>query len=481
MALRYAERQKAFHKLGLRNYPTRLLSARLTSSDRAHEIDFAPGITVFSGGNGAGKSTTLGAVWRCLSGLNYDSIRATSTNPPHWLSAIEIRGVHEGTNWAATYSPENATFDGECPANVQYIDASAETGYILSLIQDDDNPRDLIEGIDPTSLNQNYVDLLSYVLKREYDAVKVYEITAFSEEDDPTPFFEVTSMGVTYTSTSMGRGELSAAYLIWRLSNLENGSIALIEEPESHLASFSQKALAEVVAHLTVAHGLTLIISSHSPGFLRPIPSKHVVLLNSSPVPTFRDGLTSHEISTRLGLTASRDGLLITEDKVASYLLREVLAAAAPEILSKVSIRYADSGESGVTRAIDDIRCATGPDGFTVLGVLDGDQKPAEASDGTYGYLMGDVAPDLLMKQMSVRWRSGEFEDWEPRFTEKTQLQMALESLDGEDHHDWVTELAKQFDGYGPVIKALTQLCLRDAQLASESDALIDWIRSKLT
>jgi len=98
---------------------------------------------------------------------------------------------------------------------VIYLDPSAQTSKIIAQVEADENPLDLIEGIDAANFDNRQLELLSYVLRRNYSQVRVHEITAFSEDDEPMPFFEVTSLGKTYSLVGMGRGELSAAYLLW--------------------------------------------------------------------------------------------------------------------------------------------------------------------------------------------------------------------------------------------------------------------------
>ncbi|WP_432853868.1 ATP-dependent nuclease [Amycolatopsis sp. CA-161197] len=448
----------------------------MRDGDNTLQLEFAPGITVVSGGNGAGKSSTLGAIWKCLKGES-----GTSRRLPYWLAGVEITGLHDGAAWTASFDAKESTYLGQCPVSVEYIDPSAETERILTLFREDDHPDDLTEGVDPTELDAEHVELLSYVLRRHYEKIRVFEVTAFSDDDEPVPFFEVVSMGSTYGLTTMGRGELSATYLLWRLNNIEHGSIVLIEEPESHLAMYSQRALVESMIATVVSRDLTVVVSSHSPSFIRSLPSKNVVLLNSSPIPSIRAGLDASEVALHLGLQPACDAVLMTEDVVAEGVLRETLKAQAPDLLNRVATRYVSTGESGLRRVIDELKIARDAhQDFLVLGVLDGDQR-TENPDKDVTFLIGNAAPDQVLRQATIRWRNGENADWAPSFVEdRTRFEMALEALDGYDHHDWITELAKKFGGYGRILGDLVQLCLRDEGLTSNAEQLIDWLRDRL-
>ncbi|WP_170155932.1 ATP-dependent nuclease [Umezawaea tangerina] len=475
--MRFAEREKTFTSLARRKYTTSLTSALLNGSEAgSHEMVFAPGVTVVCGGNGAGKSSMLGAILRCLGDDQAES--STFARVPYWLAGITVKGSYHGEIWEAHYDCASATRSGTCPIPVVYIDASAETERILTLIRQDDNPGDLVEGIDSAPFFAEQVDLLSYVLRRSYTEVNVFEITAFSEDDTPTPFFTLESMGQKYDLTQMGRGELAAAYLIWRLGAVEKGSVVLLEEPESHLAVFSQQALAEVVVGIVVERDLTVVVSSHSPGFIHRLPLDHAIMLSASPVPLIRSGLTTSEVAQHLGLQPARDAILVVEDVVAAEFLASVLDHTAPDLASKVSIKFAESGESGVRRTVAELKASESSTAFAVLGVLDGDQR---AEGAEFGYLMGDVAPEEVMRDLAAAWRADADPEWTPSFPGgRHALQLALERYDGLDHHDWVIELSRVLGGRRKFVDEMAQLCLRDPSVRDQAEQLVKWLRERV-
>ncbi|MEU5692929.1 AAA family ATPase [Actinosynnema sp. NPDC020468] len=448
-----------------------MTSARLSNGSTTYEVPFAPGLTVVSGGNGAGKTGLLETIAKCLSG------RDPVARLPHWLTSAEISGTHGDEPWTASYDVATGSRAGRCPVPVEYIDASAETDRLLSQVRQDDNHLDLIEGLDPVYFDRDQVELLGYVLRRGYEEVRVFEVTSFSDDETPIPYFQVVSKGKSYDLLEMGRGELAAAYLLWRLGAVDKGSLVLVEEPESHLASFSQDMLAEAMIGTVVERGLTLVVSSHSPGFVRLLRQGSVVLVAASPAPSFRSP-GPVEVATHLGLRPSRDAVLLTEDRVAEFVLREVLARTAPDLLHRVSTRFAPDGESAVVRSVAQFGRSVDADGFVVLGVLDGDRR--EAGPG-HGYLPGAQAPELVLRGVVDQWRQGRFPEWEPTLAGGPErFGMLLEECDGLDHHDWLAELGKRCGGDGRVVGELVPLCLRDPVLAGHADELVEWIRGRL-
>lgn len=327
MVLRFIERRHQLRSLTRRNYTTRLtVGTFITSTDVPQTLSFSPGISVVSGGNGAGKSTLLGAVWRCLTGLEPQE-GSTIPNVPPWLGQLKIVGTHAGVPFEAEFDVASRKKASSFPSLVYYVDPAAETEEVLRHFRTDPQSSDLLEGVEPASFDENQIQALAYILRRDYSEFLVYEITAFSADDTPLPYFEATSMGKRYALQQMGRGELAAAYLLWRLQELPPGTVVLLEEPESHLAAFSQDMLVDAIVSIVVERDLCVVVSTHSPGFFQKLPAEHVVLVSSLPSPSIRRGLSVSELSNHLGVRPRTAAVVLVEDEVAAEFLHAILSA----------------------------------------------------------------------------------------------------------------------------------------------------------
>lgn len=139
------------------------------------------------------------------------------------------------------------------------------------------------------------------------------------------------------------------------------------------------------------------------------------------------------------------------------------------------------SGQSGVKRIVGEVSSSVA-DQVRILGILDGDQRPSGGQTFTerIGYLVGDFAPEVLLREILNRWRSGEFADWSSPLPGGSEgLRLCLERLDGRDLHDWIVELAEEFGGLRPVVRATTDLVLRDPVLRVQCDEMVTWLRSQ--
>lgn len=481
MVLRFIQRQHQIARLTRRNYTTRLTVGNfVTTEGLPQTLLFSPGISVVSGGNGAGKSTLLGAIWRCLTGLEPEE-GSTIPGAPAWLGQLKIAGTHADVPFEAEldFASQNST--SALPFSVFFIDPAAETEEVLRHFRSDPRSSDLLEGVDPASFDGSQLQALAYILRREYSEFLVYEVTAFSADDNPLPYFEVASMGKRYTSQQMGRGELVAAYLLWRLQELPPGAVVLLEEPESHLAAFSQDRLVDAIVSIAVERDLCLVVSSHSPGFFQKLPAEHVVLVSSLPSPSIRCGLAASEVANHLGVRARTAAVVLVEDQVAAEFLHAILWALDRDALRYLDLRAVASGQSGVKRIVGEVSSSPA-DQVRILGVLDGDQRPrgGHASAGKIGYLVGDSAPEVILRDTISRWRSGEFADWDcPLPGGSEGLRLCLERLDGRDLHDWIFELAEEFGGLRPAIRATTDLVLRDPSLKIPCEEMVSWLRSQ--
>ena len=200
-------------KLKRRKYANLVRTVRLRTMSvigeaNEYEANIAPGVSVVTGGNGAGKTTML----RGLGSLMPDN----RIDWPDRLESVVVEGERQRA-MARTLSSsggevDTRTISGNLP-NVVFIDPSEESLEVRRLLQKDPNARDLVEGIDPYELNGEWLDHASRILRRKYDSISVFEVEGVSG-DRVIPWVRVAAGPIEYDLLNMGRGELSALYLI---------------------------------------------------------------------------------------------------------------------------------------------------------------------------------------------------------------------------------------------------------------------------
>lgn len=476
MDLRQAERDKYVNELEKRTYSTTMRSATVvTRAGVSLNLSFAPGVTVLSGGNGAGKSSVLAAIHDCLCGSSRPNILA---QPPKWIESIEIEGTRSGDSWTANWSAESESGTG-CPVDVVYVNAVAETESFLAMLRSDASASDLFEGVDAAEFDADELALASFILKRQYQAVSFKETSAFDEEDSPQALFEATFADVTYSTMSMGRGELAALHLLWKLTRLEPGTIVLLEEPESHLSVTSQALLIDALIVLAVERDLTLVVSSHSPSFFYRLPDGHVSLVFSLPRVRFDTSLPTATAARHLALPAARRLVILVEDAVASDLLISLVGELDRNLLAQIDVGVLKTAESGIRALLNNLKVARASRRLPVLGVLDGDQRGVGGdSRDLINYLPGVDAPEKVIREALIKWWSGDGKNWHPTTPGGAdELTRALDQADGADHHDWLFDVSRQIGGVSRLVDATAALLLQEQSVRRQAEQLVDWLR----
>lgn len=475
MALRFVERRRAFLSMQARQYSTRIESALLTpEGGAAAALDVAPGLAVIAGGNGAGKSTLLGALWRSTTGAPLDDLRVPAL--PQWLRSVEVSGFAGGEPWSAQHADHGSVADSDFRGTAAYINPSQDTDGFLSRLQTDANVADLLEGVDPSRLDDELVERVSYVLRREYDSVEVFEITDVMEgSDEPLPYFRASSMGVSYDVMQMGRGELCLIYLMWRLDQLEDDSLVFLEEPESHLAFLSQRRMVEVLSIDAASRGISLVVSSHSPDFFAGLPDGSVSLVSTIPQLEIDSRLATAVVADHLGHPWSCSAILVVEDFVAGQFLSAILSTMG-SLVTRVAI-VSVGGEAEARRLADGATAIT-PGAPAFLAVLDGDQR-GPATDSV-GFLPGTAAPEVVMRSALSLWQRGERPEWECPPPGDAELRRTLAELGGLEDHDWLSGLGARLGGTAAAVRMAVSLLALDPSFSQQSSALVEWLASRL-
>ena len=131
----------------------------------------------------------------------------------------------------------------------------------------------------------------------------------------------------THTSFNAGAGEECIASILGVLLSCPKGSFVAIEEIEIGLHPSLIKNLVTVLLEITLDRHLQLMITSHSPEFLRACPSESLILAsrkNNGTVSHINSPNVEYAIHRIGGSTKLQVGILC-EDKVASEIITKVL------------------------------------------------------------------------------------------------------------------------------------------------------------
>lgn len=470
-AAKAADHWRHLHK----NPPTspRLHRIRVSNADMLGnaDLDFSGSIVGVCGANGVGKSTLLSILYHALSDGKAASITQSQVMRGYKVEEIDFDlGTHRINDVG---SLKDSITTGSLFAH--WVDGALLASMIRHLVERDQNFSDFLEQSDPKIYDENDLDEISYLVGKRYSRCYLYEIDEYGDYQT-FPYFEVESGGIIYRSEHMGRGELSALILYWSIMRAEGCSVLLLEEPEAHLPVRSQLALMNILAREVVTKRIFAIVVSHSSAILGKLKREDLRLVSRVGC----DTKVSKDIAVPLlndmfGVARSIRAILVVEDQAARYFTHALIDAYCADRFDAFEIAVAGS-DGEVLKALRNFP-KVGVSYLRVIGVLDGDQRrglEVKSRSATWPMLClpGDVAPELLFKvQLSEKL---ELLSRELNVT-MDRLHGAIGYLEGEDHHDWLSNLAFFLDvSYEDCCVALTNCWLHDDASREASERFME-------
>lgn len=412
-------------------------------------IEIQSPISLICGENGVGKSSLLWVLYRALaSNVPVNGMHRTA--PPKLASGkiqkveVSIASENDVKVFSNVLDAYNAldTLKRSPEPPVIFIDPTFQIPELVRAIRSDNNFSDLLEGVEAAEFQGNELALISNLVGKGYQRVKVYEIENYAGYE-VFPYFRVAVGGRDYGSEEMGLGELSLLKMYWALSSINRPSIVLIEEPETFIAPRSQRALVDLIAKFCNEKKLLSVISTHSGIIAERVPNSHLSLITKgTPNVIISSNPAANLLVERLGLFTHKNAVLLVEDVGAKALLQSLLEENNSRLASGCEIAIAGS-ESHITFALKSMP-KDNPVRFRLVGVYDGDAKNIKAvtdADVIWPklFLPGDECPEILI------YRHVNDLGYEAVAQELgkavVDVATAFGGADGKNHHDWLNEV----------------------------------------
>ena len=245
----------------------------------------------------------------------------------------------------------------------------------------------------PFDASQSELDAISDILGRKYDRIRFVRHNYFHPPGLNSPGWTVrmSSGGLRYSEAFAGSGEYAVAMIVHRISNAEECSLILLDEPEVSLHPRAQKVLLTFLADQVKRKKHQIIFASHSPDMIRSLPPDAIKVLDLNPT-TNKVFLTStmtnaHDAFVRLGIAPTNRLTIHVEDDLAEMIILRALRPLSPETLSQLRITIL----GGASKILQQFVPAMAKSQETkVLVILDGDQdrlpipNPEECPPATF-------------------------------------------------------------------------------------------------
>ena len=155
-----------------------------------------------------------------------------------------------------------------------------------------------------------------------------------------------------YSEAFAGSGESAVTRLVHELHHAPKGSLFLLDEPETSLHPGAQQELIYFLLRIAKEKQIQIIISTHSPTIVRPLPPEaiHVLALNSNgEVSAYRD-VPPDEAFFVLGHPVENKIQIVVEDGLSKLLLEAVALTVSEQFAARFQMEFRPGGESGMKR-----------------------------------------------------------------------------------------------------------------------------------
>lgn len=419
---------------------------RLSRKRKVSRIDFSwsmvPGlndgslsvtapITLICGENGAGKSRIMHALYRAF--------RSTTDGFPAYrffrradgevcTLAVSLDGDSESLS--APQVSDHFFPDGELERIRLFCPAMAVAAQ-LEEIRNDVAFGERLEGAVSRSFNDAQLKHASQILARSYSSVEVFEVEATSDSE-AMRYFRAKSHGVYYDSNEMGEGELAIFNMLDLLAEMAEGSVVLIEEPESYLSPRAQSVFMDVLAEISGSSGLTCIVSSHSGVVAKRLNLDEIFFVSrGSGGVALESPVRKTDLVERLGLLSPKATIFFVEDRAGRCFCRTILDIESNQLGGRGEFVVC-GGSGNAKKAVMSLPREI----YSVahVAILDGDER-GKVDDPRVLFLPGNAGPDKLLHDFAIGLDAASLAL--EIGVDGRSLALALNKTEGLDSHDW--------------------------------------------
>ena len=354
----------------------------------------SPGVTVFCGVSGVGKTQFLNALAAHLLGHGTADFSIHATG-------IDLTGTIGTSNRGRAIEHDHTT------VRCFHVDTARECFDTINQVMRAQGLDEKREAADKSPLNRRWTNRLGYILNRDYDEVSFQGLDREAPDGSGAPiwhYYELTYRGITYGPHQMSLGELAASVVLRVLRSTQYGDILLLDEPENFLSPLARQRLLDIIVQQAVEKKLSVVVASHSVEIIRRLPLTSLrTIEQGSPSVTIANVTIPSQATRAVGLDVRPDVLLLVEDSFAYRLLKALLARLLPTLYLDLGIvevgREHGSVGGGEGAVMATARALWNNNmGIRVLGVLDGDYREQLKTKPDYiTFLPGTTCPEDLV------------------------------------------------------------------------------------
>jgi hypothetical protein len=154
----------------------------------------------------------------------------------------------------------------------------------------------------------------------------------------------------TYSEAFAGSGEAAVARLVNEVSSAGKGTLLLLDEPETSLHPGAQLRLLKFLLRNVKEKKLQVVVSTHSPEFVRHLPNSAIKVLSAGPDGRVRieENVHREDAFYFIGHHPENVTTIVVEDVLAKKLVDAVALSIGAEKAARLNVEFRPGGASAM-------------------------------------------------------------------------------------------------------------------------------------
>lgn len=252
---------------------------------------------------------------------------------------------------------------------------------------------------DIVNLSEAEVKIISDILGKKYQEVKIVHHRFYKNWGNTVYLKSIN--GLNYTEAFSGSGETAITILINKIYNCEPNTLVLLDEPEVSIHPGAQIKLKEFLLQQIKQKKLQIIISTHSPSFVKDLPPNAIKVFHDLPSGNFQieNKRLPEEAFYYIGHEISDKKIIMVEDRTAKNIIQSVLETFSPDIVSTFNVLYNPGGAPALHQYVSSY-CLNSTEIRYVI--FDRDQKFIEESFNPGTITIDDTNVNFLKSKIQL-------------------------------------------------------------------------------
>ncbi|MFT8408040.1 AAA family ATPase [Liquorilactobacillus satsumensis] len=239
-------------------------------------------------------------------------------------------------------------------------------------------------------MSEEVCETVSKIMGESYSEIRIVTHTLYSNgnTNKPSKTIWMKKNDMAYSEAFAGTGESRIILIVNDILNAKKNSLILIDEPEISLHPKAIVNLKNFLLERILTHGDQIILTTHSPQFIKNLPSKSIKFMMEKDDGTINvsNNTDYGEAFFELQEEVNNPIKIYVEDKLSRLVVKKVIQGMGKYCQEKVSVDIIPGGATNIVQNyVTSSACTKKNQDYYIL---DGDQNPFENISDEYADLI---------------------------------------------------------------------------------------------